>query len=141
MDQLPDTLDAFFANVTPRKAAVCSVTSKWREPLFNALERYAPGCVHVAVTAKDTGMSVRYDDSETIGIDRVVEACAAHRIFGDSCVVVDAGTALTVDAVSNGGELLGGFIFPGLDTLSKVRMGNIRTKIRQHKENMKKLDN
>lgn len=48
------------------------------------------------------------------GQDRLLAAAAAFRIAGQACVVVDAGTAVTVDFVDGKGTFHGGAIAPGL---------------------------
>ncbi len=53
------------------------------------------------------------DAPEKVGVDRLLAALAAHRRCGKACIVIDAGTAVTVDAVSVEGVFLGGAIFPG----------------------------
>ncbi len=118
-DALVDIIGNLFSSKTPDRIAACSVSSRWREILFQAIERKAPGKLVVARTVYDTGINVVYDKPETIGVDRVLAAHAAYRFFGDSCVVIDAGTAVTVDAVEADGTILGGFIFPGPDILSR----------------------
>jgi type III pantothenate kinase len=50
--------------------------------------------------------------SET-GVDRVVNVAAAYEQLGKACVVVSAGTAITVDCCNDKGEFLGGAIAPG----------------------------
>lgn len=57
---------------------------------------------------------VRVRNPWTVGIDRLVNALAAHKRFGGPAVIVDVGTAITVDAVSATGEFLGGAIAPGI---------------------------
>lgn len=52
--------------------------------------------------------------AEQVGADRLANAAAAHEEFGGGCVIVDAGTAITVDAVSRDGAFLGGAILPGV---------------------------
>ncbi len=53
-------------------------------------------------------------DPETIvGEDRLLNAAAAYSVLKQSCVVVDAGTALTVDYVDGAGTFHGGAILPG----------------------------
>ena len=95
------------------KIAACSVSSKWREELFETLNEMFPGKLVVARTAADADVKVSYEIPDTYGVDRALAAYAAHRYFGDSCVVVDAGTAVTVDAVDSDGAVIGGYIFPG----------------------------
>ena len=55
-----------------------------------------------------------------IGVDRLLAALAAYRLTGSACVVVDCGTAVTVDAVDAGGTFLGGAIFPGRDMMARA---------------------
>jgi type III pantothenate kinase len=61
-----------------------------------------------------TGISIQTDNPKEVGADRIVNAVAAFAKYGGPCVVVDFGTAITYDAVSEQGEYLGGAIAPGL---------------------------
>ena len=56
----------------------------------------------------------RCEKPEAVGADRLANAVAAREMFGAACIIVDAGTAVTVDAVSAEGAFLGGAIFPGV---------------------------
>ncbi|MGA2442989.1 MAG: type III pantothenate kinase [Tepidisphaeraceae bacterium] len=64
--------------------------------------------------------------SET-GIDRILNVAAAYEQMGKACIVVDAGTAVTVDCCNDNGDFLGGAIAPGLsmmlDALSQRTAG------------------
>lgn len=66
----------------------------------------------------DTGVPVLYDDPSQVGADRLVNAAAAINKYGTPCVVVDFGTATTLDAISRSGEYLGGTISPGIEISS-----------------------
>lgn len=59
-----------------------------------------------------------------VGTDRLVAALAAHELTNGACIVIDAGTAITVDAVSAEGEFLGGAIAPGPGTMLRALMRN-----------------
>jgi type III pantothenate kinase len=61
-----------------------------------------------------TGMAIHYDNPQDVGADRIADAVAAFEKYGGPCVIVDFGTAITFDAVSEKGEYLGGVICPGL---------------------------
>ncbi|HWO41950.1 MAG TPA: type III pantothenate kinase [Candidatus Eisenbacteria bacterium] len=61
-----------------------------------------------------TGMPVLYDSPKDVGADRIVNAIAAYERYRDACIVVDFGTATTVDFISRKGEYVGGAIAPGL---------------------------
>ena len=47
-----------------------------------------------------TGMPIRMDNPRELGADRLVNAVAAYEIFQTACIVVDFGTAITYDVVS-----------------------------------------
>jgi type III pantothenate kinase len=49
-----------------------------------------------------------------VGADRIVNAAAAFEQYGGPCLVVDFGTATTVDAITAKGEYAGGAIAPGI---------------------------
>ena len=62
-----------------------------------------------------TGMPILYDNPKEVGADRIANAVAAFDLYGGPCIVVDFGTATTVDATSGRGEYLGGAIMPGIE--------------------------
>lgn len=54
-------------------------------------------------------------EADPVGPDRLANCAAAHALVGGACIVVDLGTATTVDAVDATGSFLGGAIAPGLE--------------------------
>lgn len=72
----------------------------------------------LVVTAETAGMPVHYDPPAAVGADRIVNAVAARALWGGPenvpCVIVDYGTATTLDAVSRDGAYLGGALMPGV---------------------------
>ena len=73
------------------------------------------GCSPLIVDAgTKTGVRVRYDDPKQVGADRIVDAAAAHKLYGGPACIVDFGTATTFDAISGEGDYLGGAISPGI---------------------------
>lgn len=78
-------------------------------------ERYTDAaCLAIGPGVK-TGMPIRIDNPLEVGADRLVNAVAAYERFKSACVVVDFGTGINFDAVSEAGEYLGGAIAPGLE--------------------------
>jgi type III pantothenate kinase len=67
-----------------------------------------------------TGMAVLVDNPLEVGADRIVNGVAAFYKYGGPCIVVDFGTAITFDAISEKGEYLGGVIAPGLGISSEA---------------------
>ncbi len=55
-----------------------------------------------------------YFTPETLGVDRLAAAVAAVELYGEDCLIVDFGSAITIDMVQ-GGTFLGGNISPGVE--------------------------
>ncbi|HEY7309312.1 MAG TPA: type III pantothenate kinase [Gemmataceae bacterium] len=72
--------------------------------------------VHVLITASSLPLRVLLEKPDHAGIDRLLDAVAANsrRAAGRAAVIVDAGSAVTVDALDENGAFLGGAILPGL---------------------------
>jgi type III pantothenate kinase len=61
----------------------------------------------------DLPIKVLTDQPAETGIDRVLNIAAAYEQMQKACVVVDAGTAITIDCCNDKGDFLGGAIAPG----------------------------
>ena len=70
---------------------------------------------HVVWVGKDLDLPIKVltEAPEKTGVDRILNIAAAYEQMGKACVVVDAGTAVTVDVCNDAGEFLGGSISPG----------------------------
>jgi type III pantothenate kinase len=64
------------------------------------------------------GIGIDYPRPETIGPDRLANAMAARARFGAPVVVLDFGTAVTLDVVNRRGDYTGGVIAPGLSAMT-----------------------
>ncbi|MEM7118533.1 MAG: type III pantothenate kinase [Chloroflexota bacterium] len=62
----------------------------------------------------DTGITIRTDNPNEVGADRIVNSVAAAHLFPGPSIVIDMGTATTFDIVSANKELLGVVIAPGV---------------------------
>jgi len=101
----PENLGIAISSVVPTlTAALRQMTEEWFGVSAVVLE---PGI--------RTGMPILYDNPKEVGADRIANAVGAFDAYGGPCIVVDFGTATTVDAVSAKGEYLGGAIFPGIE--------------------------
>jgi len=58
---------------------------------------------------------IRLDRPEEVGADRLVNAVAAHQLYGGPLIVIDFGTATTFDVIDSDGGYLGGVICPGIN--------------------------
>ena len=81
----------------------------------------AGGCeLRFAKTAaKACGVTNAYPEPRQMGVDRWVALIGAWLEFGDAVLVVDVGTAVTIDALDESGRHLGGQILPGLNLMSR----------------------
>lgn len=72
----------------------------------------------VVSSTTDTGLTIHYDPPGAVGADRIVNAFAARVLWSEPenvpCVIVDYGTATTLDAVSRKGAYEGGALLPGV---------------------------
>ena len=71
-------------------------------------------CLSIGPGVK-SGMPIRIDNPLEVGADRLANSIAAYERFGGACVVVDFGTGINIDAISEDGHYLGGAIGPGLE--------------------------
>jgi type III pantothenate kinase len=70
--------------------------------------------------AAQCGVHSSYDEPEQLGPDRWAALIGARRLHAGPCLVVMAGTALTVDALSDEGVFLGGIIVPGVELMRRA---------------------
>lgn len=105
-----DVSEVILGSVVPR------LTVAWSEVVTDACGReplvVGPGL--------KTGMPIRYDNPHEVGADRIVNGVAAYERFGGPVIIVDFGTATTLDVVSEDGAYLGGAIAPGVETSAEA---------------------
>lgn len=105
---------------TVRHVGLCSVIAL-SDPLREATQRWFG--THAFVVSADGPSGLRYDyhDARQLGADRIANAEAARHLHpGRDLLIVDAGTATTVDAVSASGVHHGGAILPGIGLWAQV---------------------
>ena len=72
------------------------------------------------ITHQHVPMSLAVDHPDRLGIDRLLSGFAASRRFKLPLVVIDAGSAITVDWIDHEGCFCGGAILPGLGLQSRA---------------------
>ena len=95
--------------------AVASVVPRTTAALREMSEKWFPATTVIVEPGIRTGMPILYDNPKEVGADRIADAVAAFEAYGGPTIVVDFGTATTVEAVSSKGEYLGGAIVPGIE--------------------------
>jgi len=108
IDAVPRIIVANVAGADVRAAIVEATARFGREPEF------------IVSQAAQCGVRSSYEHPEQLGNDRWAALIGAHRLYPGASLVVNAGTAMTVDALSDEGLFLGGIIVPGLDLMRRV---------------------
>lgn len=77
--------------------------------------------IFTQVSSVDTfgGIIHCYEEPHKLGADRYVAMIGAKSIAKSACIVIDSGTATTIDAIDDDGNHLGGVIFPGFQLSEK----------------------
>lgn len=94
--------------------AVSSVVPGFKQN-FVELGRDFLGAPPFWIESRTAGIPLRVDRPDEVGADRLCNAAAAWEKFHQAAIVVDFGTATTLDIVTAKGEYGGGAIFPGLE--------------------------
>ncbi len=69
-------------------------------------------------SASKTDINILVENPEKLGSDRLVNAGYAYHLHKEFQIIVDIGTALTIDIIDENGNFKGGVIFPGIKTLA-----------------------
>ncbi len=78
----------------------------------------------VSVSASAAGMINNYADLARLGVDRWVAALGARYLFPEGAlIVIDAGTAITIDVISLSNHFEGGVILPGFGAMHDALLG------------------
>ncbi|GAA1216203.1 type III pantothenate kinase [Pseudonocardia alaniniphila] len=115
-DELEVAFDALlgrYAAEVTGVAALSTVPSLLRELRLLIDRRGGPNVV--VGPGVRTGVPLLVDNPREVGADRVMNTLAAHRLFDNTCIVVDFGTSTNIDVVSAKGEFLGGALAPGIE--------------------------
>ncbi len=88
--------------------------TRWCREAWDVAPRFARS------TSPVPGMTNGYADPAQLGVDRWLAMVAARRLGDEPAVVIDCGTAITMDLVDRSGVFVGGMIVPGRRVLESV---------------------
>lgn len=112
---LPEHLDVLQKEHPTLKSVILSMVKPQSPELIKSLQNKFEKFI---VLDADTPLPIEnsYSTKDTLGKDRIAAAVGAFDLFPDrNLLVIDAGTALTYDIVTQAGKYLGGNISPGID--------------------------
>jgi type III pantothenate kinase len=115
-------LSALWSHIdAARRIIVANVAGEVaREAIIEATVRFGADPEFIVSQAAQCGVRSSYEHPEQLGCDRWAALIGAHRLYPGASLVVNAGTALTVDALSDEGLFLGGIIVPGIDLMRRA---------------------
>lgn len=106
--------DRLEASPRPQRAIATNVAGAQVESqLENACRRLGVPLLMVRSERERLGVTNGYGEPSQLGADRWAALIAAHHLRAGHKLVVNAGTALTIDALAGDGRFLGGLIAPG----------------------------
>src|ERR1043166_4002755 len=125
LDHLTDGLGAKLASIFAehrgvKGVAFCSVVPEATERLLRIFERWRLALPFFQLTHEiKLGVPISYPRPEEIGQDRLANAAGAQRLFGTPAIVIDMGTAVTLDVITKQGGYEGGIIAPGVEIMRR----------------------
>lgn len=116
--------EAWRGMAPPAQVVISNVAgAEMREALGALFSRWPVSPCWVTAAASICGVSNGYDNPAQLGSDRWAALIGAWGMCSVGCLVVNAGTALTADLLSDEGEFLGGVILPGLALMQEALRG------------------
>src|SRR5688572_18928021 len=111
--------------------AVCVASAAFERALaVAARKRFAVDTSFIRSARLTAGVHNAYREPWRLGADRWVGAIAAHHLArGRAALVVNIGTALTIDLVAANGKHAGGVIIPGPDDRKSTRLNSSHSQI------------
>jgi type III pantothenate kinase len=106
--------EAFRSLALPQRVIAASVAGDVAAQCITAAVSHFGVELHWVTSRKEQcGVRSSYAEPARLGADRWAALIGARHLHAGACVVVNAGTTMTVDALSSEGIFLGGFIVPG----------------------------
>ena len=115
--QVAAAIDAMAAGAGDAAIVVGTVNPPMADALESSLRRGKGDRVYRLGRDLEIPIANSLSDDSTVGQDRLLCALGAFTRAGQACVVIDAGTAVTVDFVDGEGTFQGGVIAPGLNMM------------------------
>lgn len=98
-----------------KEISFCSVVPDMMHSVSSACIKYFKLEPFVLRSGVKTGLNIKYKSPSEVGADRIANAIAAVKLYpNQNIIVIDFGTATTLDVVSKMKEYLGGAILPGI---------------------------
>ncbi len=120
------TIKALLDTNKPKRICIVHVLGEtFAQELSDYCLNHHIQCRSVESTRTLCGVTNGYDQEKQLGADRLVALIGAYHLYPEHPItVIDAGTAVTIDAITSKGHHLGGVIMPGLQLWSDTLIKN-----------------
>ena len=138
-DNLADDLYDYLHDYNPSDVLISNVNNL---TIFHTISDliYKLWRIHaqlVVVEQDKFGVFTCYNNPRTLGCDRWLALIAAHQEISKTVCIIDCGTAVTIDVITDNGMHLGGLISPGIST-ARYSLGQKTSNlpvVENHREN------
>ncbi|WP_444943465.1 type III pantothenate kinase [Microbulbifer sp. ZKSA006] len=115
---LPDD----WADLSPRRFRVVNVAGPSVAEFLSrvARELFTLEAEFSAVAPQCAGVICGYEDHSALGVDRWLAMLAAYQQSPRASLIVDCGSAVTLDLLDNSGRHIGGYIVPGFGLMNRA---------------------
>jgi len=123
-----ERIEAWNHKTPYERIGLCSVVDDLTYELISSIKMFTN--VPIFELSSDSLLPIRvsYDPVESLGVDRIAAASGAWSFGQKAKIIIDAGSAITVDLVSRDGTFLGGVIMPG-PKLSSIALLNFTSNL------------
>ncbi|MFM9883433.1 MAG: type III pantothenate kinase [Burkholderiales bacterium] len=122
MQRLHDVLDAIDPPTAIAVSNVANATARMH--IERAIARFNVVPRWIASTQAACGVRNLYEDPARLGTDRWAAMIGAWHRHRGSSVIVNCGTATTIDRLNDTGEFIGGIIIPSIGLMKKALSEN-----------------
>lgn len=105
-------------------AIMSSVVPPLNAPMSSAVKKITGKKLLIVGSGMKTGLNIKVDNPKTVGGDRIVASVAATAQFAGPIIIIDMGTATTLDVVDKNSCYIGGVILPGITVSLNALVGN-----------------
>jgi len=115
-EMFPDVSHCLVADVA--NSDVCTIIKVW-------CDKHSISYQLLVSQSENNGVRCAYDSPSSFGIDRWLALLGVNKIYSQThCLIIDAGTATTLDYLDDTGQHQGGWILGGIDSLVTSLLAN-----------------
>ena len=115
-------ISADWLSINWQNVSRCMISNVRASALSEMLELWCKSnqveFTNITTEAEKNGVSIAYQEPRSLGVDRWLALLAAAKLFKQkNILIVDAGTATTIDLLTATGQHIGGWVFPGISAM------------------------